>query len=589
MEKILVIGQDSTPHKDILRLLVSEGFEVITADEPDAGVETAYIQRPNLIICTLDLDGGDSRLLLKALQERTELAIIPFILVSDQNEKFYLRECVELGADDCLTLPIADPEILSAIKTRLRKQAQLMEQYAAVLRNTAERLNRLANYDSLTDLPNHHLLYQRLVQAIERSIQKNRSLALLSLSLDRLRQINNTLGYNAGDSLLQAAAKRLRSSLPERAIVARLTGNQFAVLLKDFDSRQGVQAVANDLLNRLSHPFSLRGQEVFITTSIGVTLYPDDSSDASTLLRQADAALEWAKQQKSNYCQFYRTDIPVVSTDQIVLETWLRYALERQEFEVYYQPQMDLKSHRILGAEALIRWTHPEHGPISPGQFIPLAEETGLIVPIGEWILQETCRQIQTWQQRGLPPLQISVNLSSVQFNQPQLSQTIINALKQANLSPEVLELEITETALMQDSESAIPILNELKALGLKIAIDDFGTGYSSLSYLKELPIDTLKIDTCFVKGATTDLKNQAILTAVIQMAHDLQLTVIAEGVETEAELALLESYRCDIGQGYYIGRPMSAEQFEAFLGTVVKTEENWEKSPPIHSFGISS
>ncbi|HEY9878824.1 MAG TPA: EAL domain-containing protein [Leptolyngbyaceae cyanobacterium] len=589
MEKILVIGQDSEPHKDILRLLVSEGFEVITADEPEAGVETAYTQRPNLIVCTLDLNGCDSRLLLKAMQERSDLAIIPFILVSDQNEKFYLRECIELGADDCLTLPIADPEILSAIKTRLRKQAQVMEQYAAVLRNTAERLNRLANYDSLTELPNHHLLYQRLVQAIERAIQKDRPLALLSLSLDRLRQINNTLGYKAGDSLLQAAAKRLRSSLPERAIVARLTGNQFAVLLKDFDSRHEVQAIANDLLNRLSHPFSLRGQEIFITTSIGVTLYPDNSSDASTLLRQADAALEWAKQQKSNYCQFYRTDIPVVPADQIVLETWLRYALERQEFEVYYQPQMDLKSHRILGAEALIRWTHPEHGPISPGQFIPLAEETGLIVPIGEWIFQQTCRQIQIWQQRGLPPLQISVNLSSVQFNQPRLSQTIISTLKQAGLSPETLELEITETALMQDAETAIPILSELKALGLKIAIDDFGTGYSSLSYLKQLPIDTLKIDTCFVRGVTNDLKNQAILTAVIQMAHDLKLTVIAEGVETEAELAFLQNYRCDIGQGYHIGRPMSADKFEEFLANFAETTEELDKSSYIHSYGISS
>lgn len=589
MEKILVIGQDSEPQKDILRLLVSEGFEAITADDPETGVETAYTQRPNLMMCTLDLDGCDSRLLLKALEERSELAIIPFILVTDQNEKFYLRECIELGADDCLTLPIADPEILSAIKTRLRKQAQLMEQYAAVLRNTAERLNRLANYDSLTDLPNHHLLYQRLVQAIERAIQKGRPLALLSLSLDRLRQINNTLGYKAGDSLLQAAAKRVRSSLPERATVARLTGNQFAVLLRDFDNRQEVQAVANDLLSRLSHPFSLRGQEVFVTTSIGVTLYPEDSSDASTLLRQADAALEWAKQQKSNYCQFYRTDIPVVPANQIVLETWLRYALERQEFEVYYQPQMDLKSHRILGAEALIRWTHPEHGPISPGEFIPLAEETGLIIPIGEWILQQTCRQIQLWQQQGLPPLQISVNLSSVQFNQPRLSQTIISILKQAGLSPETLELEITETALMQDAETAIPILSELKALGLKIAIDDFGTGYSSLSYLKQLPIDTLKIDNCFVRGVTADLKNQAILTAVIQMAHDLQLTVIAEGVETEAELALLERYRCDIGQGYYIGRPMPADKFEAFLTSVAGTEENLQKSSCIHSLGITS
>ncbi|MBD0334735.1 MAG: EAL domain-containing protein [Cyanobacteria bacterium Co-bin13] len=590
MEKILVIGQESKSRKAILRLLVSEGFEAITADDTEAGIQTAQSERPDLLVSTLDIDGSDSRTLLTSLKQRSELAIIPFILVTNQGEKFYLRECIELGADDCLVEPVTDPEIVSAIKTRLQKQAQITEQYVAVLRNTAERLNRLAHYDSLTDLPNHHLLHQRLVQAIERCSQTHQSVALLSLSLDRLRQVNNTLGYQAGDALLQATARRLRASLPEGSTVARLTGNQFAVLLTDFTSRQAVLAVAQDLINRLSQPFSLPSQEVFLTTSIGIALYPEDSADISTLLRQADAALEWAKQQKSNSCQFYRIDIPVVPADQIVLETWLRYALERDEFEVYYQPQMGLGDHQILGAEALIRWSHPEHGPISPAQFIPLAEETGLIVPIGEWMLQQTCRQVKLWQQQGLPPLQVSVNLSSVQFNQPHLGQTIATLLEQAGLASSALELEITETALMQDAAAAIAILSDLKAQGFKIAIDDFGTGYSSLSYLKQFPIDTLKIDTCFVRGVTTDPKNRAILTAVIQMAHDLQLTVIAEGVELEAELALLESYRCDIAQGYYIGRPMPAEQFEAFLTSyLAKPGQNIDKSAYAHRFGVSS
>lgn len=590
MEKILVIGQEGKTRKAILRLLISEGFATITADDLNASLSKAQSERPDLMVCTLDLDGNDSRTLLQELQSRSDLAVVPLILVTNQTEKFYLRECIELGADDCLIEPVTDPEIISAIKTQLRKQAQVTEQYAAVLRNTAERLNRLAHYDSLTDLPNHHLLNQRLAQAIERATQSHQSVALVSLSLDRLRQINNTLGYQSGDVLLQATAKRLCSSLPERATVARLTGNQFAILMTDFESRQAVMAVAQDLMSRLSHPFSLLGQEVFITTSIGIALYPDDSTDIPTLLRQADAALEAAKQQKSNYCQFFRPDMAVVSTDQIVLETWLRYALERQEFEVYFQPQMSLIDHRILGAEALIRWSHPEHGPISPAQFIPLAEETGLIVPIGEWVLQQTCHQLQIWQQQGLPPIQVSVNLSSVQFNQPQLGQTIASALRQAHLDPACLEIEITETALMQDASTAIAILSDLKAQGFKIAIDDFGTGYSSLSYLKRLPIDTLKIDTCFVQGVTADSKNQAILTAVIQMAHDLGLTVIAEGVETAGELELLESYRCDIGQGYYIGRPMATAAFEAFLtDSLAKTQQNLEESAFAQGFGVSS
>ncbi|HEY9736454.1 MAG TPA: diguanylate cyclase, partial [Trichocoleus sp.] len=366
MEKILVIGQESPARQSILKPLVGEGFETITAEDGDSGLAIAQSERPNLIVCVLDCDGHDSRSLLSEIQQRSDLAVIPFILVTNQSEKFYLRECIELGADDCLVEPVTDPELISAIKTRLRKQAQITEQYVAVLRNTAERLNRLAHYDSLTDLPNHHLLHQRLVQAIERATQNHQAVALLSISLDRLRQVNNTLGYQAGDALLQATAKRLRSSLPDGSTVARLTGNQFAVLLTDFDSRLGVLAVAQDLINRLSQPFSLPSQEVFLTTSIGVALYPEDSDEISTLLRQADAALEAAKQQKSNYCQFYRADIPVVPANQLVLETWLRYALERQEFEVYYQPKMALGSHHILGAEALIRWAHPEHGPISP-------------------------------------------------------------------------------------------------------------------------------------------------------------------------------------------------------------------------------
>ncbi|MEO0828767.1 MAG: bifunctional diguanylate cyclase/phosphodiesterase, partial [Cyanobacteria bacterium J06642_9] len=444
--------------------------------------------------------------------------------------------------------------------------AALAERYVTILRHTAERLNRLAHYDSLTDLPNHHLLYQRLSQAIKVAKAEQHCVALLSLSLDRLRHVNNILGFRAGDQMLQATAQRLSACLPKATTVARLTGNQFVVLISKFSDPKTIHEVADEILDCLSRPFSLPGQEVFATISIGIAIYPDDSEDVKEILRQADAALEWAKHQKSNYVQFYRSDIPVVSSDAISLETALRYAVEREEFSLYYQPQMNTHSGLIAGAEALIRWPHPTEGYISPAQFVPLAEETGLIVPIGEWLFRKACTQIRQWQSIGLPPLQLSINLSSVQFNQPDLTELITDILHTTQLDPACLELEITETALMQDAEAAIAILKALKALGPRIAIDDFGTGYSSLSYLKQFPIDTLKIDNCFVRGVIADPKNQAIVKSVIQMAHSLDLTVIAEGIETEEELAFLADNHCDVVQGYFISRPLDATDMQACL-----------------------
>ncbi|MFE4108238.1 putative bifunctional diguanylate cyclase/phosphodiesterase [Almyronema epifaneia] len=566
MQKILVIENEVAARERLQQLLEAEGYIVTAAGDGHSGIQLAAEQCPDLIVCAAALGDMAGHAVLTQIQQDPELAILPFILLSDRADAPYLRKSMELGADDCLVKPFTEAELLSAIAARLDKQNAITERYVNILRHTAERLNRLAHYDSLTDLPNHRLLYQRLSQSVEKALQQNQPVALISVSLDRLRQVNNVMGYPAGDSLLQATAQRLTACLPKHATIARLTGNQFAVLLTAFDNRQAVVEISEEIIDCLSRPFSLPGQEVFLTTSIGIALYPEDTQDINVLLRQADAALDWAKQQKSHYYQFYRTDMPVVSSDEIVLETWLRYALERQEFEVYYQPQKQLKSGKIIGAEALIRWCHPEQGYISPSQFIPLAEETGLIVPIGEWILRTVCQQARVWQQGGLPSIRIAVNLSSVQFNQPHLTRTIAQVLSETELAPNCLELELTETALMQDTETAVRVLKELKALGLCIAIDDFGTGYSSLSYLKQLPIDMLKIDNCFVRGVTADTKNIAILTAVIQMAHDLELSVIAEGVETPHELDFLIANDCDMVQGNFVSPPLAEPDMQKLL-----------------------
>ncbi len=577
MQKVLVIESPGDRRNHLVSYLEAENFLVATADDGFTGIQAGRQHRPDVILCSErfgpendaedysenHISSFDGYQLLEAVRQDSELQLTSFILFIETNERSHIRRAMELGADDCLVRPISHAEISNTIAARMQRQLATSELYVTTLRNTAEQINRLAHYDSLTDLPNYRLLHQRLSQFILAAHSSQQTLALMSVSLDRLRLVNTVMGYPAGDELLKASARRMQASLPPGATLARLTANQFAVILPNLERPQQARETAENLMDALSRPFSLPGQEVFVTTSIGIAFLLHQSEDIYTLLRQADAALEYAKKQKSNYCQFYRSDMPVAFSDQIAMETWLRYALERSEFEVYYQPQLNLSNGKIEGCEALIRWCHPEHGYISPAKFVPLAEETGLIIEIGQWVLETACAQAKRWQAANLGMKYLSINLSSVQFNQSNLIDTIKNTLTNTGLMPHELELEVTETALMQDAESAIAILSEIKALGIRTAIDDFGTGYSSLSYLKELPIDTLKIDNCFVRGANHDPKNQAILQSTIELAHRLGLKVVAEGVENPAEQALLTQYQCDYLQGFWVGKPMTASDIE--------------------------
>jgi diguanylate cyclase (GGDEF)-like protein len=561
MRKILVIESAGAARDEHRAILTKEGYETTTIDDIATALDLILVQPPDLIICGLELTGGDNSELLQYLQHKPELFAIPIILLTPIDNALRWRQCVALGADDCLVAPFAEQDLVDAIAMRLRKQDALTGRYNTIMRHLAERLNRLAHYDSLTDLPNYHLLRQRLKQAMGRAGGKQR-VALLTLSLDRLRQVNNTLGYTAGDTLLKAFAQRLSGMLPRSAAVARLTANQFAIVVPAPPSREAIEHIVDEIFESLGHSFSLLSQDVFMTASIGMALFPDDSEEINVLLRQADAALDWAKRQKSNAFRFYRPDMPVVSGDELQLETWLRHALERDEFEVWYQPKYSLSQERIIGAEALIRWHHPETGYISPARFVPLAEETGLIVPIGDWVLKTVCDRTARWLSRGQPVVAIAVNLSSVQLNQPRLVQSLQHILETTQLPPEHLELEMTETALMQDIEAAIELMHHLKRLGVKIAIDDFGTGYASLSYLQQLPLDMLKIDASFVRNIHQEPKNQTIVKHTIAMAHDLGLKIIAEGVENQEEMNVLKSYGCDLIQGYWVGTPMVAAEF---------------------------
>ncbi len=440
----------------------------------------------------------------------------------------------------------------------------------SVIRDISERkraeetIRHVAYHDALTDLPNRALLYDRFTQVLAQAGRTKQRLAVMSLDLDRFKVINDSLGHSLGDRLLQAVAERLTGLMREGDIVACVGGDEFILLLPGTTSPEDAAKIAERILKALRLPFHLDGHQLHTTTSIGISLYPYDAEDAATLLKNADAAMYRAKEQGRNSYQLHTPATAARASQQLALEDSLRHAVEHAELVVYYQPQADVDSGQVVGVEALVRWQHPDWGLVAPSQFIPLAEETGLILPLGEWVLRTACAQSKAWQEAGLPPLRLAVNLSARQFQQPDLVETIDRVLKETHLDPHCLELEITEGAAMQNVHLTTKVLHDLQGMGVRIAIDDFGTGYSSLSYLKEFPIDTLKIDQSFVRDVIADRSDAAIVSAIIAMAHSLDLKVIAEGVETRHQLAFLRQRGCDEFQGYLLARPMSALAFEA-------------------------
>lgn len=433
-------------------------------------------------------------------------------------------------------------------------------------KQSEETIRQMAYYDALTNLPNRLLFHDRLQQAIIRARRTEGGAALLFLDLDRFKIINDTLGHHIGDLLLQAAAQRLLACVREGDTVARMGGDEFTIILPGVAHGADAADVAQRIVAELATPFQLNGHELFITPSIGISLFPTDGDDPETLFKHADTAMYRAKDRSRNTYQFYDSTMNALAYKQLELEQHLRRALERQEFEVFYQARVDAVSRRINGVEALVRWRHPERGLISPAEFIPVAEETGLIVPIGEWVLRAACTQNKAWQMQGLPRIRVAVNLSARQFQQPDLAERVAQILTETQLDPRDLELEITESMTMVHAERTMIVLGALKHMGVHLAMDDFGTGYSSLGYLKQFPIDTLKIDKSFVQNLTSDPNDAAIAEAVIALAHSLNLSVTAEGVETEDQLGFLRRHQCDEVQGYLIGRPVPATIFEQSL-----------------------
>lgn len=432
------------------------------------------------------------------------------------------------------------------------------------------RMSYLAQHDLLTNLPNRLLLNDRLMQAIALAQRHGTQLAVLFLDLDRFKHINDSLGHAIGDQLLQSIAKRLTACVRNSDTISRHGGDEFVILLTNIEHAKDAARSAENVLAALTAPYALAQQDIHVTVSIGIGIYPDDGLDAESLLQSADTAMYHSKDNGRNNYQFFTQDMNTRAVERQSLESGLRRALERQEFVLHYQSKVNLETGAITGAEALIRWHHPGRGLVPPAQFVPIAEDCGLIIPIGRWMLYEACRQARAWQDASLRLVPVAVNISAVEFRAKDFLESVRAALEDTCLEPGYLELELTESVLMQDGEGADSVLQALKAMGVQLTIDDFGTGYSSLSYLKRFPIDVLKIDQSFVRDITSDPDNATIVSAVISMGKSLNQRVIAEGVETQEQLAFLQSQGCDEGQGYYFSRPVVAEEFARLLGTTV-------------------
>ena len=545
------------------------------AEEPDSPFRLHFAERlaaglellskagegtmPALVL--LDLSLPDSFGLETFAKVYAHSPQIPIIVLTGNDDQTVALSAVKGGAQDYL------------VKSRLDKELLLRSmQYSIERKRYQVQLEHQANYDALTGLPNRNLLHDRMRQAVYAQ-RTPRAMAVVFIDLDHFKFVNDSLGHGVGDKLLRGMADRLRGVLREGDTVARLGGDEFVVILNDQSSEEVIFRAMQRITQEISQPMMIDGKELYVTCSAGISLYPQDGTDVDTLLKNADAAMYRAKDAGRNNFQFFTSEMNERINERLSLENALRRALERNEFLLHFQQKVDLRSGRLTGAEALVRWAHPELGLLRPERFIPLAEETGLIVKIGEWVIRETCLQAREWLDRGLDPGLVSVNLSARQFRQEGLVRSVSRILEETAIDPRHLEIELTESMVMHNVTTAIATLHGLKSLGLALSVDDFGTGYSSLAYLKDLPIDTLKIDRSFVReiggegsGPAGSSDEGVIAQAVISLGHALHLKVIAEGVETERQVSFLRRHGCDEVQGFFYGEPQAPEGYQKLL-----------------------
>jgi diguanylate cyclase (GGDEF)-like protein len=554
-QRVLLI-EDNPGDVRLIREMLSEGdelFEVDCVGRLSQGLE--YLSTRSAGVVLLDLSLPDSYGFDTFLKVYAHSPKVPIIVLTGHDDRTVALSAVKTGAQDYLVKGKLDRELL------LRSM-----QYSIERKRYQEQLEYQANYDALTGLPNRNLLHDRLKQSVyaQRFV---RSIGVVFLDIDHFKFVNDSLGHNTGDKLLQRVAERLSEAVRDGDTVARLGGDEFILVLNDQTGQEVIYRAMQRIISKVAEPIEIDGQELLVTASAGISLYPQDGPDVETLLKNADAAMYRAKDKGRNNFQFYTAEMNRQVNERLKMESSLRRALERNEFELYYQPRIHVENGALVGCEALLRWQHPELGLTLPERFIALAEETGLIVPIGEWVIQSACAQARAWQKKGTSPIAVSVNLSMRQFKQEALATGIDDALRHSGLDPRLLEMELTESLVMQDTDAAIRVLERLREIGVEVSVDDFGTGHSSLSYLTRLPISALKIDQSFVQDVkgTGNADEGIVAQAIISLGHNLKLKVVGEGVETGPQFDFLKKHACDEVQGYHFGRPMPASEFERF------------------------
>ena len=577
---ILIIDDDEQI-RELLDVLLGENYDCTRARSAEEALDVLKTIKFDLVISDINMGGISGLDLVPYVLKETPETVV--VMVSGQQNIESAIAAMRAGAFDYITKPLDIYHVEAAVRRALAHHKLLADKkyyednlQELVLKRTAE-IERLAHFDTLTDLPNRLLFEDRLTQALKHAQREDEMLGTLLLGVDRFKNIHDTLGHTVSDRLLRDIAERISGSIAEGVTLSRFEGEEFALLLTDVNGSEKVLEALRDVGELLKPPFVLDDQELFVTASIGVSLFPADGQSPQELLKNAGVALDRAKSLGGNNYQFYRADMNARALERLTLEADLRRAVENGELVLHYQPQVDFATQRIVGAEALIRWQHPRLGLLPPVEFIPMAEDTGLILPIGDWVLRTACNQVALWDLAGLGNLRIAVNVSARQFQQKDFLERVAQIVAETAISPSSLELEITETSIMQNADQVVTLLSELKHMGVRIAIDDFGIGYSSLGYLKRLPIDRLKIDRTFVSDATSDPDDAAIVMAIITLAHNLRLKVMAEGVETEEQLRFLQLLKCDEGQGYLFGKPMPAD---LFLTAAIDADANQEAQP---------
>jgi len=566
---VLIIDDDEQI-RSLLKDLLSPKNECTTVGSAEDALAILRTINFNLVISDINMGGISGLDLVPRVLELAPDTVV--VMISGQQTIDFAIDAMRAGAFDYITKPL-DLRLVETAVDRALAHHQLLVQKRRyenhledLVKERAARIEHLAYYDGLTDLPNRVLFEDRCAQALAIARHNQNLVGVMLVSIDRFTKVTESLGHAAGDVVLTAAAARLQCCVAQGDTVARFEGDEFALLLTQVTAAADIAEAASAISDAFKAPFHLDEQEVYLTTSIGISTFPANGETSSTILINAVAALYRAKKRGGNNYQFYAADMNAMALKRLALETSMRRAIENEEFVTYYQPVVNLVTGEVVGSEALVRWQHPELGLLLPARFIALAEDTGLILDIGDWVMRTACARTRAWQDQGFGRLRIAVNISARHFQQQDFLNRLVEILVETRLDPMCLELELTETSIMENTEAAARLLAQARRLGVKVAIDDFGTGYSSLSYLKHLPIDTVKLDRSFVMGATTDPDDAALVMAIVTLAHNLRLKVIAEGVETKEQVAFLRLLRCDEAQGFRFGKPMPPEVFESSI-----------------------